>query len=61
MTQGVISLPTLFNVAVDSMVRHFMSLTVEDKSATQEGIGMAIGWCMVACCADDGMIGSRDP
>ena len=38
-----------------------MSLTVEYKSATHEGLGVVVGQCMGVFYADDGMIGSRNP
>ena len=43
MTEGRLDSPTLFNVAVESVVRHWMSLTVEEESTTHEGLWMAIG------------------
>ena len=60
-TQGGIVLTTLFNVAVYSVVYDCMPLTVEDESATHEGLGMSLGRCMVVFYSDEGMIGSRDP
>ena len=54
------TLHTLFNVAVDSVVRYRISLTVEDDSTTNDRLGMAVGRCMVVFCADGGMIRSRD-
>ena len=51
---------TLFNVAAESVVNHWMSITVEDKSATHEGLGMAVGCFMGVFNADGGMIGLRD-
>ena len=35
-TQWVIARPTLFNLSVDTVVHHWMSLTEEDESATHE-------------------------
>ena len=54
--KGGLVLNTLFNVEVYSMVRHWMSITVEDESATNGGLGMAVGLCMGMFYADDGMI-----
>ena len=42
-TKGVQALPKPFNVAVDSVVHHFMSLTVNYESATYEGLGIVVG------------------
>ena len=61
MTEGGLALPTLFNVAVDSVVRHWMSLTVEGKYATYELLGMAVGWYMGMFYAYEGITGYRDP
>ena len=38
-----------------------MSLTMEDESATHEGLGMAVGRCMGVFYADDSMISSKVP
>ena len=38
-----------------------MSLTVEDESDNQEGLGMVLGGCMGMFYAYDGMIRSREP
>ena len=42
-TQGGMASPTLFNVAVNSIFLHWLSLTVEDKSAIHYGFGVAVG------------------
>ena len=54
-------MPKLFNVAVDSVVCHFMSLAVEYKPSTHGGLGMVEGWCTDVFDTDDRMIGSREP
>ena len=46
MTHGWEVLLKLLNMAIDSMVRHWISPTVEDKSTTNDGLGMAVGRCM---------------
>ena len=61
MTKGGLALTTLFNVAVDSVICHWLSLTVEENSATHDGIGMVVGRCIGMFYADDSMIRSRDP
>ena len=53
-------MPTKINTTVDSLVLHWMSLTVEDLSTNHEGLGMTVGQCIGIFYADDGMIGSRD-
>ena len=52
---------TMFNMAVDSLVYHWMQLTVEEESATHEVLGTAVGHCMGVLFLDNGIIGSRDP
>ena len=60
MTQGRLTSPTLFNVEVYRVVRHWLSFTVEDNYATINGLGMSVGRCMGVFYADDGMIGTRE-
>ena len=45
-TEGLAS-SMLFNVLLESMVRHWLSLTVEDESDVNEGIWMAMGRSLV--------------
>ena len=59
-TQGVLTSPKLSNVSLDSMVRRWLSLTVEDESAIHDGLGMDVGRIMRVFHADDSLIGSRD-
>ena len=61
MTQGGLAYPTLFNVAVDSVVRHWLSITVEDDSGIHSRLGFVVGRCMGIFYADNFMIISRDP
>ena len=61
MTQGGLASLTLFNVTVDSVVSHWVLLTVDEDSAAHEGLGMTLGWFMGVFYSDDGMIRSRDP
>ena len=60
-TQWGVGYTKLFNVAVHSMVRHWLSLTVEEESAIRDVLGMAVGRCMGVFYMDDDLIGSRDP
>ena len=43
MTQGGITSPTIFNLAVDSVVCHWLSLMVDDKTVTQDGLWNVVG------------------
>ena len=60
-TKGGLSSPTLFNVAVESVFHHWISLTEEEKSAIHDGFGMVVEISRYMFYADDGLIGSRDP
>ena len=59
-TQGGLMLPILLNVAVGSVVCHWISLTVEDGEVTQDGLGQAVGQIMGVFYADDEILGSQD-
>ena len=59
-TGGLVS-PTLFNVAVDSVVCHWLSLTVEDEAVIQDGLGHAMGQSLRFFNAGGGIHGSQDP
>ena len=54
-------MPTLLNVTVDSVVRHWISLMVEDEAVIQEGLGHAVGQKLRVFYVYDGILGSRDP
>ena len=47
---------TLSNVAVDRVVRHCLSLAVEDESVIHYGLKMAVGRNMGVFYVDDGLI-----
>ena len=42
-TQGEVALQTLLNVAVNSVVCHWISLMVEDKAVIQDGLVKTLG------------------
>ena len=42
-TQGGLKYATLLNVVVDSVVRHFLFLMVEDRAFFQDRLGLALG------------------
>ena len=58
-TQGGLTSTTLFNVAVDNMVRHWLSMTVEDDVVIFKGLVHAVGRSMGVLYADNGLLGSR--
>ena len=61
MIQEEIALPKMLNLAINSVVHHWISLTEEDESATYEGLGIVLGRYMGVFYEDYGMIESRDP
>ena len=60
-TQGVLDSTTLFNVAVESVVRHCLSLTFEDESVIHDGLEMAAGRSIGVFYAYNGLVASHDP
>ena len=40
-------------MAVENVVRHFLSITMEDSTVIHAGLGHAVGWSMGALYADD--------
>ena len=51
--------PTLLNVAMYRVVRHWLSLALEEKSAVRDGIGMEVGSSQGVFYADDSLIELR--
>ena len=51
--------PTLSNVEVDNMVQNWMSMTVEDDTGINDGMGHAVGRIMRVFYVYDGIIGSQ--
>jgi len=50
----------IFDIVVDSVVRHWMTVVVDD-GGTSAMTGLAVKELSLPFCADDGMIASRDP
>ena len=48
-------------VAVDSVVWHWLSMTVEDVAVIHDGLGHAVGRSFEVFYVNDGLIGSRYP
>ena len=59
-TQEVLDSHTLFNVALDRVVRHCLALTLEDESVIHDGLEMVAGRSIGVVYAYDDLIGSRD-
>ena len=60
-TKWGLTLTTLFIVAVDSMVWHWLSMTLEDVAVIHDGLGHAVGRSLEVFYAENGFIGLRDP
>jgi len=52
--------PLIFNIVVDSVVGHWMTIMVDDGGASAM-TGLAVEELLLPFCADDGMIASKDP
>ena len=59
-TQGGLILPTLFNMVFDNVVQNWLSMVLEDKLFTHDGMELAVGQCMWIFYTDDGLVGSQD-
>ena len=44
--KGGLTSPTLFKGAVDNVVRHWLSMTVDDDAVIRDGMGNAVGQSM---------------
>ena len=59
-TQGGLTSPTLFNVAVDRMVRHWLSTKVEDNAVINDSLGHVVGRSLGVFYTNDDILGSQD-
>ena len=60
-TQGGLVSPTKFNIAADSVVREWLTISVDDNgTAAAEGLGMSVADKLVLFYADDGLISSTE-
>ena len=48
-------------MVVDNVVRSWLSISVEDKLVTHDGLGLEVGQCMGMFCTDDDLVGSQAP
>ena len=60
-TQGGLTFTTLFNVAVDNVVRNWLSITVEDDMIINYGMVHVVIWSMGVFYAENGLIGPLYP
>ena len=58
---GELVLPMLFDVAVESVVQHWLSLKMEDGAVFKNLLVHTVGRILGALYADNGILGSRDP
>ena len=59
--RGGLTSPTLFNLAVYSVVRYWLSITVEGDALIIGGMGHELGRSLGVFYSDYSIIGSRDP
>ena len=60
-TQVRLVFPTLFNVEVERVVRHWMSVTVEDDVVIQNRLGHVVGRSFGVFYADNDILSLQDP
>ena len=53
---GGLASPKIFNVAVDSMVCHWLLMTVEDKAVIQGGLGNTVSLVLGVFYAEYGLL-----
>ena len=61
MTQGGLAYPTFFNVVVDIVIRHWLSLNIDNPAATHNCVGEEVGQKMGVFHADNYMKGYYHP
>ena len=57
-TQGGLLSPNLFNICVDSVVRHWLTLVIDDNGAVVTGLGPTVEDKLALFYADDGLVSS---
>ena len=60
MTQGGVAFPTLFDMALGSVVFHWLSLTTEDKATIQDVLVHMVVWSLVVFYKYYGILVSPD-
>ena len=60
-TQGGLTSPTLFNMAVHRVVWNWLAMKMEDDVVTHDGLGHAVGQNLELFYVENGLLGSRDP
>ena len=60
-TQGILISPTPFNLMVDTVVRNWLALAVEDQLVDQEVLGLTVGRCLGLFYDNGNMVGLRNP
>jgi Reverse transcriptase (RNA-dependent DNA polymerase)/Ulp1 protease family, C-terminal catalytic domain len=59
-TQGGIFSPNAFNIQIDSVIRHWLHLTLNSDSPTHQGLGRSVEHILALFYADDGCISTQD-
>ena len=57
-TQGGLVYLTLFNVVVENFIRTWLSMTVEDRMVSHDGMGESVVWYLEIFYANYGMVSS---
>ena len=57
-TQGGLVYLTLFNVVVENFIRTWLSMTVEERMVSHDGMGESVVWCLGIFYANYGMVSS---
>ena len=60
-TQGGLASLKFFNMAVDRVVCHWLSMSVEDYAVIHDGLGDAVDESLGVFYTDDGILGSWNP
>ena len=53
-------MPTLFSLTVDNVVWNWLELMAKEQLVAQEGLGLALGRCLVLLYANEGVVVSWD-
>ena len=59
-TQCGLFSPALFNIQIDSVIRHWLTLVIDDNGTIQDGLGETVASKLSLFYADDGLVASLD-
>ena len=58
--QGGLFSPNLFNMQIDNVIRHWLTLVIEDPTVGSDGLGLTVAERLVLFYADDGLLSARE-